>query len=259
MVVDGSRQARKHKVSSSGTASPTSYGEGMTPIEKIFLDAALASPETIILVEGAVGPHRIQERACLQHGDWWMHQSCILLASEVPYGRWRADFVVETYGDPKHFGRPVSVFIECDGHEFHERTKEQAARDKSRDRAFQRYAPTMRFTGSELFSNAGDCWQEVLDMLDVLTLDRAMDYRRARIDVLMDAMAHDEAMSQPAHSIACFAVHFKHRFTQADLLCRGVTQETFSSVTKELAPYFKLSVDTDGKFVFRPHAKWVRS
>jgi very-short-patch-repair endonuclease len=45
---------------------------------------------------------------------------------------WRADFVLScpSISDKK-------VIIECDGHDFHERTKEQAARDRGRDRAAQ--------------------------------------------------------------------------------------------------------------------------
>lgn len=43
------------------------------------------------------------------------------------------------------------VAIECDGHDFHEKTKEQAQRDKRRDRDLQRLGwRVVRFTGSEI-------------------------------------------------------------------------------------------------------------
>lgn len=46
------------------------------------------------------------------------------------------------------FGACFSAVIECDGHEFHERTKRQAARDRSRDRAIQAFGYRIfRFTG----------------------------------------------------------------------------------------------------------------
>lgn len=54
--------------------------------------------------------------------------------------------------------------IECDGHNFHERTPEQAARDKSRDRDLLNLGyPVMRFTGSEIVSGPLKCAGHVMD------------------------------------------------------------------------------------------------
>lgn len=54
----------------------------------------------------------------------------------------------------------VKLVIELDGHNFHERTKEQAQRDKSRDRQLtQAGYKVFRFTGSEVFR---DC-DKVID------------------------------------------------------------------------------------------------
>jgi hypothetical protein len=62
--------------------------------------------------------------------------------------------VVPTFG--------VKVAVELDGHDFHERTKEQAKRDKSRDRALTAKGWTvLRFTGSEVHADALKCWAEV--------------------------------------------------------------------------------------------------
>lgn len=52
--------------------------------------------------------------------------------------------------------------IECDGHDFHEKTKEQAAADKQRERDFQSIGYTViRFTGSEIYNNPYKCAEEV--------------------------------------------------------------------------------------------------
>jgi len=49
-------------------------------------------------------------------------------------------------------GPPLYVALEFDGHEFHERTKEQARRDKARDRGLQILGwRVLRFTGSEVW------------------------------------------------------------------------------------------------------------
>jgi very-short-patch-repair endonuclease len=46
----------------------------------------------------------------------------------------------------------VMIFIECDGHDFHERTKEQAEHDRTKDRAIQAAnIPILRFTGREIW------------------------------------------------------------------------------------------------------------
>jgi very-short-patch-repair endonuclease len=66
-----------------------------------------------------------------------------------------------------HFGKlKQGVCIECDGHAFHERTKEQAARDKKRDRELLTSGwPVMRFTGSEIFADPVGCARQVQEHL----------------------------------------------------------------------------------------------
>jgi very-short-patch-repair endonuclease len=59
-----------------------------------------------------------------------------------------------------------SVVVECDGHEFHERTKDQASRDKKRDRFLQgRGLHVLRFTGSDIWNDVFSHAQEVIDFL----------------------------------------------------------------------------------------------
>lgn len=58
------------------------------------------------------------------------------------------------------------VIVECDGFDFHDRTKALAARDKQRDRQLQKTGlQILRFTGSELWKNARTCAIEVFDFL----------------------------------------------------------------------------------------------
>jgi very-short-patch-repair endonuclease len=60
-----------------------------------------------------------------------------------------------------------SFFIECDGHEFHERTKQQAARDRSKDRAAQLVGHAiLRFTGSEIYNKPRICAEEVVQLIE---------------------------------------------------------------------------------------------
>lgn len=59
------------------------------------------------------------------------------------------------------------IAIECDGHDFHEKTKEQAARDKKRDREINVAGfPVIRFTGSEIYRDPVGCAEQIKDALD---------------------------------------------------------------------------------------------
>lgn len=54
------------------------------------------------------------------------------------------------------------LIVECDGHDFHEKTKEQARRDKSRDRlAVVNGYDCFRFTGFEIWRNPLGCAKEI--------------------------------------------------------------------------------------------------
>lgn len=77
---------------------------------------------------------------------------------------WPVDFLVKARTPFLPADPIATLVIECDGHEFHERTKEQAARDRARDRALQAAGITiMRFTGAELYRDPMKCACEALE------------------------------------------------------------------------------------------------
>lgn len=80
---------------------------------------------------------------------------------QVKIGEYRVDFLVAVR--TLEFGTGYFA-VELDGHDFHEKTKSQAARDKSRDRYLQsRGVAVFRFSGSEVWNNPADCASSVLD------------------------------------------------------------------------------------------------
>lgn len=87
------------------------------------------------------------------------HRSAYFLAPQHQIGKYRADFV---FG---HCRKPTlrdSIVIECDGHAWHEKTKEQAAKDKARDRFLSAKAGrVIHFTGSEIFRDPSACLWDV--------------------------------------------------------------------------------------------------
>jgi very-short-patch-repair endonuclease len=69
----------------------------------------------------------------------------------------RVDFCIAFY-------RGLHVVVECDGHEWHERTPEQPRRDKARDRAIQAEGfQVFRFTGSEIWRDPAACARELFN------------------------------------------------------------------------------------------------
>lgn len=85
---------------------------------------------------------------------------------QVPIDRYRVDFLIHDATLPFELGTPRWMVVECDGHDFHERTKEQARRDKQRDRFFQSKGyRVLRFTGSELYADAEACVDEIIEQL----------------------------------------------------------------------------------------------
>ncbi|MFC5587581.1 endonuclease domain-containing protein [Sporosarcina soli] len=77
--------------------------------------------------------------------------------------RYRVDIfiVVENYD-----GDSFAFAIECDGHDFHQKTKEQVARDKKRERDLMSAGcRVIRFTGSEIVDNPDGCATEVFKII----------------------------------------------------------------------------------------------
>lgn len=90
-------------------------------------------------------------------GDFWSSEEAYLvIRPQFQWEKYRIDFRI----DVNNLGYPV--FIECDGHNFHERTKEQAERDRTKDRAIQAAnIPIMRFTGREIYRDPLGCINQV--------------------------------------------------------------------------------------------------
>ena len=70
----------------------------------------------------------------------------------------RCDFLLEAHGE--------EIAIEIDGHEFHDRTKEQATADRARDRKLVRACveSVVRFTASEVYKNPQAAFAEALEI-----------------------------------------------------------------------------------------------
>ena len=125
-----------------------------SPIEELFLAAVFGAGIDSSLAVNIYG-RSYRDDAEIFEGDHVWPQSKI--------GNYRVDFL---FAHVSPDGKRRFVAVECDGHEFHEKTKMQAARDKARDRFLvSRGIPVLRFTGSEIHSCPIGCWTEVLNVL----------------------------------------------------------------------------------------------
>lgn len=85
----------------------------------------------------------------------------VLVQPQATWKEYRFDFLIIARFGPPPAGT-IRIVVECDGHDFHERTKEQAAHDRSRDRALTAAGfKVFRFTGSEIFRGAEKCVWEI--------------------------------------------------------------------------------------------------
>lgn len=119
-----------------------------SPLEQRLRDAFLAS--------SCFTAVKAQSDLVIAHGPFG------LLFQQLPVlqGRYRLDFAIMNVATDTYLA------IEVDGNAHHDRTKEQARRDRARDRALTAAGWTvLRFAGSEVWANAKGCVKEVVRML----------------------------------------------------------------------------------------------
>jgi very-short-patch-repair endonuclease len=131
-----------------------------SPIERFLLAALIHESKS----EAFTALH-------FMHGDMPERPSfdrAAFFYSQVKIGPYRVDFAVWDASLPFEAGNPRKMIIECDGHDFHEKTKEQARRDKQRDRFLQsRGYKVLRFTGSEIWADPASCAEEIINELAI--------------------------------------------------------------------------------------------
>lgn len=138
-----------------------------SPIERALLMALVSTSFTDHESVGVRFPRNATR------SEWWVPArewgpSYVAIDVQVPLDKFRIDFGVSLYEwtGEGHTFRHVSVLMECDGHDFHERTKDQAKRDRSKDRALQKLGNRVfRFTGSEIWADSFKCAEEVHALL----------------------------------------------------------------------------------------------
>lgn len=89
------------------------------------------------------------------------NQAHIAINNKTNY---RVDFLIPVYDNRFRHGK--QFVIECDGHEFHEKTKKQVARDNKRKRDLTAAGYIiLNFSGSEIFNNSHGCVHEIEEII----------------------------------------------------------------------------------------------
>lgn len=120
-------------------------------------------------IERALFPHLMFLRPgwlCCRYGGPLDYGIEMRLEPQKVIGGYRVDFGLRV--------RPIwqerdelKLAIECDGHQFHERTKEQAARDKERTRAlFAAGWVVVPFTGRQITTSPAKCAGQIADIVN---------------------------------------------------------------------------------------------
>jgi very-short-patch-repair endonuclease len=128
--------------------------------------AALAMSEAVFLVREVQTCESVPEQLLASRLLWEARSISVVEDFEIcPQhhiptrdGVFRVDFLVK--GNVG--GTPVTLVVECDGHAYHDKTKEQAAHDRQRERSLRVAGyQVARFTASEISADPEDCALEV--------------------------------------------------------------------------------------------------
>jgi very-short-patch-repair endonuclease len=114
-------------------------------------------------------------------GDW--PDAFLTLLAQPPWHRYRCDFGIASHFPDDLDQMPFQVVVEVDGHDFHERTREQAAHDRRRDRLMTAAGTKVfRFTGSEVYRDAIGCAAEVLEYVSKIQQENLSGHWRRFVD-----------------------------------------------------------------------------
>ena len=153
-----------------------------SPIEAIFAAAFItlvtSQAEPCMIIVNRPGGPNYYPLSSNQNEELAGPNIVIEFQSEI--GKYRLDFLIHrtqtihstTKNSEGKIVRASALFtwqmaVECDGHNFHEKTKTQVAHDKKRDRVLQSVGlRVFRFSGSEIWADAIGCAKEVYAQME---------------------------------------------------------------------------------------------
>ena len=115
-------------------------------------------------------------------GDFDDMPDFLVIEPQAQLGEYRVDFLLTYQECMPDFDRKeklkdgteipglkhaiAHLIVECDGHDFHDRSKEQASRDRERDRELKKLGyEVFRYTGSDIWKSPLGCATEAVQVL----------------------------------------------------------------------------------------------
>ena len=151
-----------------------------SPIERAFALAFIEAARTRNCVSVGVGDDaRGGVDGCVEIAVASLPAAGFLLMPQFDTRDYRCDFRIWRKELLAPVDCCVELAVECDGHDFHNRTPEQARRDRARDRALALAGlEAFRFTGSEIYRDARACAESAIEYMD----NRACEIVVAELD-----------------------------------------------------------------------------
>jgi len=126
-----------------------------SPIEQIFYSAFLSFDHYSIFAPMAYDYFKGEHPEVLMRHH--------IIKFQTTKGAITPDFMATWFFPDKNKYR--SIFVELDGHEFHQKTKKQVERDYKRTRTIQEAGfQLVRFTGSEVYNDPGYCVDRAFEL-----------------------------------------------------------------------------------------------
>ena len=80
--------------------------------------------------------------------------------------KYRADFLIVVNYKRKNGVEPKLFVIECDGYEWHQKSKQQVEKDNIRTRDLQKSGyEVIKFSGTEIYHRCDDCVKEIISII----------------------------------------------------------------------------------------------
>ena len=134
-----------------------------SPIEELMLYGLILAAQDEVEDIGFVVDGR-------RFGDSGNGADFLIIEPQAKIENYRADFLLTFKSSLPGFEKGRQLVVECDGHNFHDKTKQQASRDKERDREMKKLGyDVFRFTGSDIWNDAFSCAKEAVDMVTGIT------------------------------------------------------------------------------------------
>jgi very-short-patch-repair endonuclease len=143
---------------------------GDSPIERLLFHAFIMRSECGATeydqVRVAKDAHQVQKLMDLDREQSDPGSSLLIVWPQATFDGRIVDFMIFCldWRNAKSVATWRRLVVECDGHHFHNKTKEQVSRDRKKDRrATLNGVDFFRFTGSEIWRDPWGCAEQITD------------------------------------------------------------------------------------------------